>query len=62
MTAAQRVFGAAVVLVALSIVSVCAGVLVLAGVGWALVAAGSLTGPAAVSAAVVLLRDGDKPG
>lgn len=40
---------------------VVAGVAILAGLGWALVAAGSLLAAAAVTLAVVLLRDSGAP-
>lgn len=57
MTATQAVFTAATAVVVVAIGLVVAGVAILAGLGWALVAAGVLTGPAAVAAAVALLRD-----
>lgn len=58
MTAAQLVFAVTAAAVVASIALVCAGVAVLAGLGWSLVTAGALLGPSAVAAAVVLLRDG----
>lgn len=61
MTATQAVFTATTAVVVVAIGLVVAGVAVLAGLGWALVVAGSLTGPAAVLAAVVLLRDNGGP-
>lgn len=57
MTATQAVFTAATAVVVVAIGLVVAGVAILAGLGWALVAAGALTGTAAVAAAVVLLRE-----
>lgn len=57
MTAPQAVFTAAAVAIVAAIASVCVGVAVLAGVGWALITAGALIGPCAVGGAVVLLRD-----
>ena len=62
MTAPQAVFTVAAAAVAVSIALVVAGVAVLAGSGWALVAAGVLVGPCTVGAAVVLLRDGGPTG
>lgn len=56
MTAIQAVFTATVAVVAVSIGLVVAGVAVLFGLGWSLVAAGGLIGPTAVAAAAVLLR------
>lgn len=61
MTATQAVFTATTAVVVVAIGLVVAGVAVLAGLGWALVAAGSLTGLAAVATAVALLRDSDGP-
>jgi len=55
-TAIQAVFTATVAVVAVSIGLVVAGVAVLFGLGWSLVAAGGLIGPTAVAAAAVLLR------
>ena len=57
MTATQAVFTATTAVVTVAIGLVVAGVALLAGLGWALVAAGSLTGAAAVVVAVALLRD-----
>lgn len=57
MTAPQVVIATATALVVTAIGLACAGVGVLAGVGWALVTAGALIGPCAASAAAVLLRD-----
>ncbi|GFG83380.1 hypothetical protein [Mycolicibacter algericus] len=51
----------AIALVALSIGLVVAGVAVLAGAGWALVAAGGLLGGSTVGAAWVLLREVGAP-
>lgn len=62
MTAPQAVFTVAAAAVAVSIALVVAGVAVLAGPGWALVAAGALVGPCTVVAAAVLLRDGGETG
>jgi len=56
------VFTVAAAAVAVAIALVVAGVAVLAGSGWALVAAGALVGPCAVGAAAVLLRDGGETG
>jgi len=61
-TAPQAVFTVAAAAVAVSIALVVAGVAVLAGPGWALVAAGALVGPCTVGAAAVLLRDGGETG
>lgn len=58
MTAIQAVFTATVAVVAVCIGLAVAGVAVLAGTGWALVAAGGLYGAAATVVGVVLLRDG----
>lgn len=55
-------FTVAAAAVAVSIALVVAGVAVLAGPGWALVAAGALVGPCTVGAAAVLLRDGGETG
>ena len=60
MTATQAVFTATTAVVVVAIALVVAGVAVLAGLGWSLVVAGSLLGVAALSAAVVLLRDSDR--
>lgn len=57
MTAPQAIFTGAAVAVVVAIVLACAGVATLWGAGWAMLAAGVLIGPTAVSAAVVLLRD-----
>lgn len=62
MTAPQAVFTVAAAAVAVSIALVVAGVAVLAGPGWALVAAGALVGPCTVAGAVALLRDGGAGG
>lgn len=62
MTAPQAVFAVAAAAVAVSVALVVAGVALLAGSGWALVAAGALVGPCTVGAAVVLLRDGGPTG
>ena len=61
MTATQAVFTATTAVVVVAIGIVVAGVAVLAGLGWALVCAGSLSGVAAAVAAVVLLRDSGGP-
>lgn len=45
-------------MVVVAIALVCVGVALLAGPGWALIAAGSLVGPCSVAAAAALLRDG----
>lgn len=58
MTAIRAVFAAVVVLVVVSIGLVVAGVAILAGPGWALVASGALTGPAAVAGGWAVLREG----
>lgn len=58
MTAPQIVFTSTAVAVLVAIALVCAGVALLAGAGWALIAAGSLVGPCSVGAAVALLREG----
>lgn len=58
MTAIQAVFTATVAVVVVAIGLVIAGVAVLAGMGWALLAAGGLLGPAAVAAGWVLLHEG----
>lgn len=58
MTAIQAVFTATVAVVVVAIGLVVAGVAILCGLGWALIAAGALTGPAAVGAGVALLREG----
>lgn len=58
MTAPQAVFAAASAVVVVAIALVCVGVALLAGPGWALIAAGTLIGPCSVAAAVALLRDG----
>lgn len=60
MTAPQLVFASAAVAVVVAVGLVVAGVAMLAGAGWALVAAGGLGGPSAVAGAVALLRD-DSP-
>lgn len=57
MTAAQIVVTATAAAVVASIVLVCLGVGLLAGVAWSLIAAGALAGPTSVGAAVALLRD-----
>lgn len=57
MTAIQAVFTATVAVVAVAIGLVVAGIAVLAGVGWALVAAGGLLGPTAVGACWAVLRE-----
>lgn len=41
----------------MAIALVCAGVAMLTGAAWALIAAGALIGPIAMAAGVVLLRD-----
>jgi len=58
MTAPQIVFTSTAVAVLVAIALVCAGVALLAGAGWALIAAGSLVGPCSVGAAAALLREG----
>lgn len=57
-----RVVIAAVIAVALSIALVVAGVALLAGTGWAFVAAGALTGVSSVHGAWALLRDDGRDG
>lgn len=57
MTALRMVFAATLVVVAVAIGLVVAGVAVLAGVGWALVTGGVLLAVTAVATCVVLLRD-----
>lgn len=61
MTAPQAVFTATTAVVVVAIAAVTSGVALLAGVGWALITAGGLSGLCAVGAAVVLLRDGTSP-
>jgi hypothetical protein len=56
-TAPAKVFTAAVSVVVVAIGLVTAGVAVEAGVGWALITSGALTGISAVCGAAVLLRD-----
>jgi hypothetical protein len=56
-TAIQAVFTATVAVVAVAIGLVVAGVAVLAGPAWALVAAGGLLGPAAIGAGWAVLRE-----
>ena len=58
MTASQIVFTATVAVVAVAVGLVVAGVSVLFGAGWALIAAGGLLGVSAVGSAWVLLREG----
>jgi hypothetical protein len=55
------VFTATVAVVAVAIGLVVAGVGILFGAGWALIAAGALVGPTVVAAAVALLRGDAKP-
>lgn len=58
MTAIQAVFTATVVVVAVAIGLVVAGVAVLAGAGWALVTSGVLVGLAASVVGWAVLREG----
>jgi len=58
MTASQIVFTATVAVVAVAVGLTVAGVAVLFGAGWSLVAAGCLLGVSAVGAGWVLLREG----
>lgn len=61
MTAIRVVFTATVAVVGVSIALVVVGVGLLAGLPWALIAAGGLLGTASVAGAAVLLRDGGSP-
>jgi len=56
-TPTRSVFAAAALAVVVAIALICAGVAILAGTGWTLIAAGALIGPTAVGGAWVLLRD-----
>lgn len=60
MTAPQIVVTITAVIIAVSVALVCAGSAMLWGVAWALITIGTLVGPSALAAAVLLLRDDDK--
>lgn len=62
MTAIQAVFIGTVAVVAVCIGVVVAGVVVLAGAGWALVAAGGLYGAGSAAVGALLLRDDEGGG
>lgn len=62
MTAPQIVFTAAACAVVVAVGLMVAGVAVLAGLGWALLAAGALIAVCAVGGAAVLLADGGPTG
>lgn len=57
MTAPQAIFAATAGSVVIAVGLVVAGVALLAGLAWALIAAGALLGLSAAGGAVVLLRD-----
>lgn len=57
MTPIHLVLAVTAATVVVAIALVCVGVAMIAGTGWALIAAGVLIGSTAVAASVVLLRD-----
>lgn len=62
MTPIHLVLAATAATVVVAIALVCAGVAMIAGTGWALIAAGLLIGPTGITASVVLLRDSGDNG